>query len=179
MTIVRKSIEAIVEAIGQVAATGAAFQVLVHETAVQTLLLVREEGDWGPARDLMNAMPKGARREALAIWFKRFSNDKLRFSTVKETGLYKGHLSSDRALSDFDVDGAAAVNFADLTTEPKASTFTLEQLIKTLQAKATNTKVNDDGTPKVDERARAMASKLLAAIYGGGIPAPVAAPTVQ
>lgn len=169
MAINKISIEDLREMIQRVSVTGATFQALVHDAAVQSLIVVRDEGDYGPARDLMNAVPKGVRREGLGIWFNRFSNGKLKVLRNNETGLYDCKLSKDRAVTDFDVEGAAKINFADLTKEPKANTFTLEKLIKQLQSKANNTDLNDDGTPKVDEPARAMAAKLLAAIYSGSL----------
>lgn len=171
-TIAKRAIEDVIKSITQVAETGAAFQTLVHETAVQCLMLVRDESDYGPARDLMNAVPRGIRREALGTWFKKFSNRKLSFSLNDKTSLYVGHLAGERAVSDFDVEAANATTFADLTKEPLASTFDVEKLIKILQGKAGNTKVNADGSPKVTEAARALASKMLAAVYSGSLSSP-------
>ena len=162
MTIKRLTVAEIDSAIAGIRTTGAAYELAVHTCAVQCLILVAEHGDWTKGADLLNAVPKGMRREGLSLWFTHFSNKKLRFQLDKDTQLYRGRLDSERTVADFNIDDANETTFADLTPEPKASTLTLEKLIASIERVANNTKRNADGSPKVDETARASAAFLVA-----------------
>lgn len=166
MTITRKTVAEIDSAIAGIRTNGAAFERTVHECAVQCLILVAEHGDWTKGADLLNAVPKGMRREGLSLWFTHFSNKKLRFQLDKDSQLYRGRLDTDRAVADFDVEGANETTFADLTSEPKVSTLTLEKFIASVERVANNTKKNADGTAKVDETTRATAAFLVAQYRG-------------
>lgn len=162
-TITLKPVAEINEAISQIRVSGASFYQLVHETAVQTLAHTAQHGDYMPALNLLNALPKGTRRNGLAKWFEVFSNKKLRFQVDNETGQYRGRLDSDRAVADFNVEAANETNFADLTKEPPVnSTLDLEKFIGQITRVANNTKKNEDGSDKVDPTTRAMAARMVA-----------------
>lgn len=167
MKVIKKEVSAILANIASIKATGVQFYTLAHETAVDCLYLVQQTGDWAPAAELMNALPSGTRRNAMAFWFSEFSSKKLRFTLDKDSGLYRGRLDSDRAVHHFRVDEAADISFADFSKEPAAgTTLTLDKLIAMLGRTATNTKVKKGGVVAVDEKARVAASKALAAILG-------------
>lgn len=156
--------EAIESNIGTISTTGAAFQALVHETAVSCLSHIAQHGDTRLATKLMNAMPKGARREGLAVWFQKFSSKKLNFRLDPETHLYVAKLHADRAVSDFKVEDADATPFWEASKEVRPGrTFGIEQLLAELRRKAMGGN-NADGTPKVDEPTRKLCAELVAQI---------------
>lgn len=137
----------------------------IHLVAVSTLAHIRDHGDTTLATSLLDALPNGQRREALAFWYSRFSNGKATMRLDKQSGSWVCKLDKNRKPEDFDVEGAAKISFADLTKEKKpGQTFTAEQLVKWLKQKANEDGKFDDGTPKVEEAARDLASKLVALI---------------
>jgi hypothetical protein len=136
----------------------------IHVLAVSIMVHTVQHGDYTAGEALLNAMPRGLRVKALAFWFKNFSNNKLTFSLAKEgdrQGQWVGKLDKDRTEGDFALEQCAVTSFADLTNEKEPVTVTVESLIKMLRNKAANAELNDDGSPKVDPRARDVASKLL------------------
>lgn len=137
----------------------------IHQVAVSTLAHIRDHGDTTLATSLLDALPNGQRREALAFWYGRFSNGKAAMRLDKQSGSWICKLAKDRSPEDFDVEGAAKITFADLTKEKKpGQTFTAEQLVKWLRSKANDDSVYEDGTPKVEEAARDLAAKIVAMI---------------
>ena len=146
-------IEALALSAGQV-------QAEAHILAVSCLDHIREFGDFRNAAKLVNRLPKSIRREAMAVWFEEFSGKRFVLRLNKDTGLYEGKLK-DRVDSDFRIAEGAGTPFWELTQEKRpGSTFTLEKLLATLKSKALNDKLNDDGTPKVDQAARDLAFRL-------------------
>lgn len=124
---------------------------------------VRAHGDTTGVLALMNALPNGQRVKALAFWFKKFSNSKLIFTMDKKAKEWKVSLSKQRVDADFDITGAMATSFADLTDERDPKSATVESILKSLISKSTNTE-NFDGTdiPKVEPAARELTAKLIA-----------------
>lgn len=135
----------------------------VHLYAVSGLDHVRAHGDTTGVVALCNALPRGQRVKALAFWFKKFSNSKLILTMDKKTKVWSAKLSKQRLDSDFDINGAEAVTFADLTDERDPVSVTIDSIVKALEGKATNSE-NFEGTetPKVTPEARAFAAKLVA-----------------
>lgn len=164
-------IEALAVSAGQV-------QAEAHILAVSCLDHIREFGDYRNAVRLMNRLPKSVRKEALAVWFEEFSGERFTVRLNKDTGLYEGKLK-ERNESDFRIAEAAGTPFWEHTQEKRpGSTFTLEKLLATLKSKANNDKLNDDGTPKVDQAARDLAARLYnEAVKMASVPAATPAPT--
>jgi hypothetical protein len=133
----------------------------IHVCAVNILEHTLQHGDYTNGVALLNGLPRGQRVKALAFWFSHFSNGKLRFELGNDG--WVGKLSKDRADSDFDIQGAEAMHFQDLTSEKDPKSLTVKALIKQLTNKATNAK-DFEGTdiPEVEPAARAVASRLLA-----------------
>jgi hypothetical protein len=133
----------------------------------------QEHGDYTAGEALLNGLPRGTRVKALAYWFRHFTNGMLTFKVDPETKLYVGRLDKNRDATDFKIDEACELSFADLTNEKNVESATVESIFKMLRNKATNAQ-NFDGTdvPQVTPEARAVASKLLAfADEAGLIPA--------
>lgn len=135
-------------------------QAEAHILAVSCLDHIREFGDYRNAVRLVNRLPKSIRKEALCVWFEEFSGTRFSVRLNKDTGLYEGKLK-ERNEDDFRIALAAGTPFWDLTQEKRTgSTFTLEKLLAMLKQKANNDKLNDDGSPKVDQAARDLAARL-------------------
>lgn len=141
----------------------------IHLYAVSGLDHVRAHGDTTGVVALMNALPRGQRVKALAFWMKKFSNSKLILTFDKDGKVWAAKLSKQRVDGDFDIEGAEAVTFADLTDEKDPQSTTVEGLIKSLVGKSTNSE-NFDGTeiPKVTPEARKLAAALVAFARANG-----------
>lgn len=141
----------------------------VHLYAVSGLDHVRAHGDTTGVVALMNALPRGQRVKALAFWFKKFSNSKLILTMDKDSKVWTAKLSKQRLESDYDINGAEAITFADLTDERDPQSTTVEGLLKSLVGKSTNSE-NFDGTtiPKVTPEARKFAAALVAFARANG-----------
>jgi hypothetical protein len=165
MTIVIMNRDACAKAIKSIGRFAGKLQVRIHTVAVSTLDHIREHGDTTLAASLLNALPKGQRVEALAFWYKHFSSGKAVFAKDKTSGSWTCSLAKDRMEFDFKIGEAALTSFAELTKEAApGKTFTVEALIKMLKSKADEDGSYENGTPKVDEAARDLASALLASI---------------
>ena len=134
----------------------------LHVVLCSILDHTREHGDYTALLPLMNGLPKGQRLQGIASWLKNFSNKKLIARIDTETKLWVVELAKDRTDADFDMIGAMAITFGDFTAEPVPTTLTLALLVKMLEKKATSTETNKDGSPKVSDEAKALASKLVA-----------------
>lgn len=147
--------------ISRIKRAGKALQVLIHETATSTLAHIRDHGDWTLACALLDAMPNGQRVKALAHWYNHFSDGAVKFSFDPNAG-WTCKLAKNRTPEQFDVEGAYAKSFADLTAEKEPTTMSVKQAIAYLKRKANDDKRNDDGTPKVSDEARELFAKLYA-----------------
>jgi len=151
MTNLRKEINAI-------AASAAKLNERIHVCAVSCLAHVRDHGDWTPAALLCDALPKGQRVKALAHWFSHFSNGKLKLRETEHG--YRATLAKDRTAEDFDIEGAMAVTFGDLTTERPPSIMTAEALLKVLARKASTREFDANGQRKATRASIALAASL-------------------
>jgi hypothetical protein len=143
----------------------AGLQQRIHVVAVSALAHIRDHRDTTIATRLLDALPRGQRVEALAFWFNHFSSGKLTLKRGDNGWTATLAKAKDCMESDFQVDEASAVSYADLTKEAKAGKpFTVEQLVKKLKAWADEDGTNEDGSPKVEDSARDLASNLLAMI---------------
>lgn len=141
----------------------------LHVVLCSILDHTREHGDYTALVPLMNGLPNGQRKQGIVAWLKHFSGGQLTCSQNADTGAWQAKLKPQRDQALFDITGAMAVTFGDFTKEPAAKTLSVEALIKMLEAKATNTELNKDGTPKVSVEARTLASNMVAAIRSGKI----------
>lgn len=132
----------------------------IHVAAVSCLAHARDHGDYTLAVRLCDALPRGTRVKALAFWFSNFSSGKLSLSAGKAG--WQASLKKDRSDEDFDLIGAEATSFADLTNERDPKTMTLEALLKYLERKANDDEVLSSGEPRIAADARAAASRALA-----------------
>lgn len=165
MSIVIMNRDACAKAIRSIGRFAGKLQSRIHVVAVSTLVHIQQHGDTTLAASLLDVLPKGQRIEALAFWYKHFSNGKAVFARDKNSGTWTCKLDKDRMESDFDVAGASLMTFAELTKEAApGKTFTVEALIKMLKAKADEDGSFENGQPKVDEAARDLAADLLASI---------------
>lgn len=158
----------VMKAIPLLAADAAKVQERIHEIACSTLDHVRAHGDTTGAAALLNALPRGQRVKALAFWFKKFTNSKLVLSLKDKE--WKANLSKQRMDGDFDVEGAMATSFADLTDEKSPESQTIKSLLAKL-VKASTTSENFDGTevPKVEPAARAWSAQVIKLIRDNGL----------
>lgn len=138
-------------------------QALIHGTAVSVLAHIRDHGDTRQVIKLMTALPTAQRRETLALWFKTYSNGKLKITLSKDAG-WVAKLDSNRMESDFDIEAAADMEYGDLVPEPKAKQSELKNLIAAI-AKYTKSDLMKDGkTPKNPPEIIAAAQKALKAL---------------
>jgi len=144
--------------ISAIAASATKLNERIHVCAVSCLAHVRDHGDWTPAALLCDALPKGQRVKALAHWFSHFSNGKLKLRETEHG--YRATLAKDRTAADFDVEGAMAVTFGDLTTERPPSVMTAESLLKVLARKASTREFDTNGQRKATRASIALAASL-------------------
>ncbi|MGA3251817.1 MAG: hypothetical protein ABSD12_27325 [Paraburkholderia sp.] len=148
-------------AIGRIAAAGKVLQDRVHTVAVSTLDHIRQHGDYTLAVRLLDALPNGVRVKSLAYWYSHFSKGKVKFSQNKDK-TWKCNLAADRTDADFDIEGAYATTFADLTSEKSPETLDVKALEKWLARTAGNSDYFP-GTAirKVSPEAQELASRLV------------------
>jgi hypothetical protein len=163
MNIIILSQDACKKAIGQLTRITAKVQLKIHQVAVSTLVHARDHGDVSLVERLLNGLPTGQRREALAYWYSHFSNGKLTAKAANGKFTVSIAKAKDRTGEDFNIEGAALVSFAELTKESKpGKTFTMEQLIKKLESWANEDGEYEDGKPKVAQDVRDAAANILA-----------------
>jgi hypothetical protein len=134
----------------------------IHTAAVSTLAHMRDHGDYTLAVALMNALPNGQRVKGLAAWYKNFSGGKFAVRQDRKAGnAWVGQLAKDRDSTDFMVDEANEVTFADFTQEKDPQQTTVASLVKYLERLADNDDTLPNGSPKVAPEARALAMKML------------------
>lgn len=134
----------------------------LHVVLCSILSHTQEYGDYTAVLPLLNGLPKGIRLQGIAAWLKHFSGGQLVPSFDSKSKQWACTLAKGWYATLFDLVGAMAVTFGDFSPEPAPTTLTLTLLLKMLEDKATSTKVNADGTPKVSDEAKVLASKLVA-----------------
>lgn len=134
----------------------------IHQAGVSTLDHIREHGNYTSAIDMLNGLSNGLRVKGLVAWYKKFSNGKFQPKQDGKTKVWSAELLKDRVDGDFDIEGAANMTFADLTTEVNPETLSLEKFIKGLKRTATNGGTFANSTiPKVSSEARVMALRVV------------------
>lgn len=156
------SVEECASIVTEIRGSAKALQAKIHHVAVSTLVHIRDTGDTRGALALVQALPNGQRIEGLKAWYTGMSSDKITFGKNADTGETTIKLAKDRVPANFLVAEAEVTDFGSYTKEAKPRTFTVDQLIKQLEGKATNTELNEDGSPKVEEAARMVAAKMVA-----------------
>lgn len=148
-------------AIGRIAATGKVLQARIHAVAVSTLAHIRDHGDTTLACRLLDALPNGQRVKSLAFWYSHFSGKKAVFSVDKANDLYKCKLDTARTPEDFDIEGANATTFADLTVEKTPEMMDVKAFERMLKRIGDNDGTFDNGTAKVHPLVRELAAKCV------------------
>lgn len=148
--------------ISSIAKRATTLNVDIHIAAVSTLAHVRDFGDYTLAIRLLGALPSGQRVKTLAAWYGHFSNGAITFTLDKAEG-WKANLAKKRSPEMFDIEGAWKVPFGDLMPEKVATTMTAKQVVAMLKKQADSKAVNDDGTPKISDDAKALFADLFVA----------------
>lgn len=154
--------EKLTKQIARIAKVGKALQAEIHSVAVQTLGHIAAHGDTTLFIRLLNALPNGQRVKALAFWGNHFSGKQVTATFDKEAGAWNAKLVKGWSPEPFDMDGAVATSFADLTAEKGYSTLTMPAFLAMLKRTADKTGQNPDGTPKVEAKVRAICASLFA-----------------
>lgn len=116
----------ILKRIASIRRRGAKFDNDVHETAVLCLEHAREHGDVTLLTKLVAAMPRSGRREALIYWARYFGP--VKFNAKQET--FRLDQKRVKNGESFDMEGANATPFYDLTKEKRPAQYDLEKAIK-------------------------------------------------
>lgn len=166
MTIVLQDAQGIARSIVTIAASATELQAAIHGTAVSCLAHVRDHGDTTLAVRLIGVLPSGQRREALANWFKVYSNKKMLLSRDAKHGTWSCRLIADRSVEDFKVDDAMVCDYGELVPEAKVrdKPMSLEDLVKVIAKFTKNDAKLKDGTPVVPADLVKAAQKALSAI---------------
>jgi hypothetical protein len=133
----------------------------LHIALFSSLDHVREHGNTTGLLRLFKGLPNGVRKQGAAVWVKKFSKGKCVPALNPQTKQWQIELSKDRTDADFDIQGAMAVTFADLTAEVAPTTLTAEQFVKNLKKIASNTALNKNNSPKVTAEARSLAMAVV------------------
>ena len=146
--------------ISRIKRTGQALQQEIHVVAVNTLIHIRDHGDYTLAINLLDALPNGQRVKALANWYRHFSGDAVTFNFAPDGEGWAGKLAKKRDDSQFDIEGAIATTYGDLMPEKGYSTLTVAGVLSMLKRKANEDGLNKDGSPKVEPAARELMADL-------------------
>lgn len=149
----------IAKRITRIKSVGARLQNEVHVVAVSCLAHARDHGDITLSVRLLDAMPNGQRVKALAYWFRKFSGEQLSFSFKPDTG-WSAKLVKGWKPELYDVDGAYAVTFADLTAEKGYDTLSVKAVLSYLKRKADEDGLHPNGEAKVSPEAREFCAAL-------------------
>lgn len=149
--------EACGKRIARIIKVGKALQSEIHLVAVSLLAHIRDFGDFRQVIAILNGMPSGQRRNALAYWFGHFSTGAAIFSFDATNKVWKCKLDPKRVPEQFQVIEAWATTYGDLVPEKSHSTFNLEGLMNFMKRKANEVGLNPDGTPKVEKEVRETA----------------------
>lgn len=144
---------------------------LVQQVVCSGLSHTRDHGDIRGLVNLVNALSTGTRREAVCEFIRAFSGKQLLVHLDKKAGQYVGKLAPNWSAEKFDVDGAIETFYGDFTKEKVATTLDLKALRKLIARVANNTGSNPDGTPKVMDSTRALASRFVSLIDEAAIAA--------
>lgn len=159
--------DSIMSRISSVAASARTLESDIHQLAYSTLDHIRDSGDYRGAVALLNALPKGQRVQALAAWYRHFSNGKI---TLRQDASKTWICAlKDRTETDFDMEGAEGTTYADLTNEAAPKQLDVAAFVKRLEAVSTNdSTITVDGVekPKVTPATRSLAAQVVAFVRG-------------
>lgn len=134
MTIQYQTVQQTTKAIGTIKRMGVRFDTLVHVTAVSCIKHAEDSGDFTLASKLVKAMPKSARGKALVHWFTMFSP----CQWSKEADQFK-KTKGEKAVA-FDLQGAEATPFYELTPEKDPAPITIEAIIASIKSRVKKSK---------------------------------------
>lgn len=137
---------------------------LVQQVVCSGLSHTRDHGDIRGLVSLVNALTSGTRREAVCEFIRAFSGKQLLVHLDKKAGQYVGKLTQNWVPEKFNVDGAIETFYGDFTKEKVAKTLDLKALRGIIARVANNNSSNPDGTPKVLDTTRALASRFVSLI---------------
>ena len=158
----------VVARIVKLGANATEVQAEIHLIGCSTLDHIRVHGDTTGAVALMNALPNGQRVKSLSFWYRHFTGGKV--SMIFADKAWSCNLGKNRTDANFDIKGAMATTFADLTSERDPVTLVVEKFIKNLERTANNAEKHD-GTQidKVDPAVRQLAAQLVAYVREKGL----------
>lgn len=114
-----------------IALSGAKLDALVHATAVAGLVLIQADGNATRMDQLLQALPKGYRRQGFVLWVQAFSP--IRWNGDGKIGLQKPEAKTYTAFNPVD---AEAVPFWDFTQEAVPGKLSLEAILAILKREA-------------------------------------------
>jgi len=122
---------AIMAAITAVAASGKKWENDVQVVALSTIAHVEKHRECSLMDSLLEALPNGARSNALKAYFDKFSQG----TFIEAEGKKKAHFAFDRDKKT-DMDGAAKTTWAAFKPEPEYKPMDLCQLLENLVKRA-------------------------------------------
>lgn len=159
MSIKLMSVGEMTTAIGRIKAGSASLQARIHSVAVSTLSHASVHGDTTLACRLLDALATGQRVKSLAFWFAHFSGKQMSLSIDKAKGAWVCKLKEGWDKAGFDIEGADATSFADLTVEKSPETMDVKAFLKMLKRVGDNDQVFPGTTlPKVQPEVRRLAA---------------------
>lgn len=140
----------------------------IHTINCSILTHAYEHGDPRHFVQLLNGLPSGTRLNAIVAWIQDYSGEQIAVQKNGKTKVWTAAMVPNWDRSKFNLEGAYAVTFGDHTAEPGGKTFTIRDMLKLLEKKATNLELNTDGTYKVSPGVRDAASQLLLVARNNG-----------
>jgi 5'-3' exonuclease len=133
----------------------------VHKILCSILTHAHRHGDPRQFEPLLDGLASGVRHNAIVAWIVDYSGEQIAIQKNNKTKRWSAAMVPNWDRSEFNLEGAYAVTFGDHTAEPGGKTFTIRDMLKLLEKKATNLELNTDGTYKVSPGVRDAASQLL------------------
>ncbi len=133
----------------------------IHQMALSTLDHAREFGDVRGIASFLNALPKSQRVQAVAAWFRKFSNNVVKLKLSE--GAWSAEIRKDRAKdgSDFKMADADETIYADLTTEIAPKALTMAKFLASIERVANSTEILTNGARKVPEEVSEIAAAMI------------------
>jgi hypothetical protein len=140
----------------------------VHKILCSILTHAHQHGDPRQFEPLLDGLASGVRHNAIVAWIVDYSGEQIAIQKNNKTKRWSAAMVPNWDKSKFNLEGAYAVTFGDHTAEPGGKTFTIRDMLKLLEKKATNLELNTDGTYKVSPGVRDAASQLLLVARNNG-----------
>jgi hypothetical protein len=132
-----------------IATSGKKLDELVHTTAVAGLVLIQADGNATRMDQLLQALPKGYRRQGFVLWVQAFSP--IRWNGDGKVGVMK---ATAKTFTPFDVEGANAVPFWDFTQENKPGTLSLDAIMAILKRESDKLAKADENGDILDDEGK-------------------------